>query len=139
MLPLGHAVASGFISIFVWVHFKSIGLAAISFASGILIDLDHFIDYYSNHAFTVNVKRMYDNCVNIRFKKLYLLLHSYEIIALLWIAIYVFSLPNVWKAIAIGFTQHLLFDQITNPINKLGYFLTFRVLKGFNKELIIRR
>lgn len=139
MLPLGHVIASGFISIFVWAYFKSFGLAAVSFASGILIDLDHFIDYYSNHAFTLNVKVMFDNCINIRFKKLYLVLHSYEVIALLWLAIDIFHLSNAWKAVAIGFTQHLIFDQITNPINKLGYFLAYRIIKGFNKELIIRR
>jgi hypothetical protein len=137
MLPIGHVIASGFVSVFVGVHFKSFGCAAVSFASGVLIDLDHLIDYYANHGFTWKAKAVYDSCRKVTFKKLYLLLHSYELIALLWVLVSVYQLSNVWKAIAIGFTQHMIFDQITNPINTLGYFLTYRVIKGFKKESIM--
>ena len=84
------------------------------------------------------MKRIYCVCLRIRFKKLYLLAHSYELIAALWLAIWVFSLSNAWKALAIGITQHLVFDQITNPINRFGYFLTYRIMKGFRKELILQ-
>lgn len=138
MLPLGHVIASGFISIFVWAYFKSFGYAAVSFASGVLIDLDHVIDYYASYGFTWKAKEIYDTCLKIKLKKLYLILHSYELIALLWLTIYLFSLSNLWKAIAIGLTQHIVLDQITNPINTLGYFLTYRIIKGFKKELIVR-
>ena len=139
MLPLGHVIASGFISALVWVFFKSFGCAAVSFLSGILIDLDHLIDYYANHGFTFKVKAMYGAFHNIRFKKLYVILHSYELIALLWALICLFSLSNIWKALAIGFTQHLIFDQFTNPINKPGYFLTYRISRGFKKESIVNK
>ena len=137
MLLIGHVVVSSIVSAFVWAFFKSFGCAAISFASGVLIDLDHVIDYYASYGFTFKAKKIYNICLELKLKKLYLILHSYELIALLWIIIYVFSLSNLWKAIAIGFTQHIILDQITNPINTLGYFLTYRFIKGFKKELII--
>ena len=138
MLPRGHIIASGIFSICVWVYFKSIGCAAISFAAGVLLDLDHLIDYYANHSFTLNIKDVYNACLEIKLNKLFLLLHSYELIAILWLAIFVFGLSNSWKALAVGCTQHILIDQITNPIKLTGYFLTYRIAKGFKKELILR-
>jgi dolichol kinase len=135
--PIAHVVTSGIISAFVWIGFRSFGCAAVSFITGIFIDLDHLVDFYSQHKFTLKLKRIYCACLRVRFKKLYLLLHSYEIIAMLWAAICVFSLSNMWKAAAIGITQHIIFDQITNPINTFGYFFTYRVMKGFRKELIL--
>lgn len=138
MRPIAHVVTSGIISALVWAYFRSFGCAAISFLAGVFIDLDHLIDYYTQHKFTLKLKRIYCACRRIRFKRLYLLAHSYELIVALWIAIWAFSLSNAWKALAIGMTQHLIFDQITNPINTFGYFLTYRILKGFRKELILQ-
>jgi len=137
--PIAHVVTSGIISAFVWIGFKSFGCAAASFMTGVLIDLDHLIDFYAGHRFTLSIKRIYCACLRIRFKKLYLLLHSYELVIILWIAIYAFSLSNIWKAVAIGMTQHIILDQITNPINTFGYFMTYRILKGFSKELILQK
>lgn len=84
------------------------------------------------------MRKIYAACCRITFRRLYLLLHSYELLALLWIAIFVFSLPNIWKAVAIGLTQHLIFDQIANPINTLGYFLSYRIAKRFDKYAILK-
>lgn len=131
-------MTSGVISAFVWIHFRSFGCAALSFLTGVLIDLDHLFDYFTTYRFTLSFRRIYCACSRARFKRLYLLVHSYEIVILLWIAIYVFSLSNAWKAVAIGMTQHLVFDQLTNPLKRYGYFLTYRVLHGFRKEMIVR-
>lgn len=131
-------MTSGIISIFVWIHFKSAGCALASFLAGVVIDLDHLFDYYSNKKFTFSIKRIYYACLKMDLERIYILLHSYEVIALLWIAIYAFSLSNVWKAAAAGFTQHIIFDQITNPLNAFGYFLTYRALKRFKKIYLIQ-
>lgn len=138
MMPVAHVVASGVISALVGLFFKSFGCAAVSFITGVFIDLDHLFDYYISHRFTLNVKRIYCACRMIRFRRLFILLHSYELIALLWIAIYILSLSNIWKAAAIGLTQHMILDQIANPINKYGYFLTYRLMNRFKRDRIIR-
>lgn len=138
MMPASHAVTSGIISVFVGIYFKSPACAAVSFISGIFIDLDHLFDYYVSHKFTLSIKRIYCACRRIRFKRLFILLHSYELVALLWIAIYALSLSNIWKAAAIGLTQHMIFDQLTNPISTFGYFLTYRLINNFSRDRIIR-
>ena len=138
MMPVAHAVTSGVISVLVGIHFKSGGCGLISFIAGTLIDLDHLFDYFVSHRFTLSIKRIYCACRRTRFKRLFILLHSYELIAVLWIAIYAFSLSNMWKAAAIGLTQHLIFDQMTNPIHRFGYFLTYRLMNRFSRDRIIR-
>ena len=137
MLPRGHVIASGIVGLCVWAYFKSIGCAAVSFASGVLLDADHLIDYYASHGFTFKFKDIYAVCRDVKLKRLFLVLHSYELLTLFWIAIFAFGLSNIWKALAIGWTQHILLDQFTNPINPPGYFITYRLIQGFKKERII--
>lgn len=139
MRPLAHVVASGVISTFVGIYFKSFGCAAISFISGVFIDLDHLFDYYANHRFTFKIKRIYCACLRIRFKKLYLLLHAYELVIAFWVLIFVLRLSNPWKAAAIGITQHMIFDQLCNPMSRFGYFLSYRVAKGFRIGSILHK
>lgn len=120
----------------VWYFLRSAPAAAASFFSGILIDVDHFIDFYANHRFTLSLKEIYRACSDTDFKKLYLLCHSYEIVLVLWVLIALFSLGAIWKGIAIGLTQHLLLDQVTNPMTVPGYFLIYRIVNKFKKEAV---
>lgn len=103
-----------------------------------LIDLDHLIDYYHSHPFTINPIKVYNACKERNLKRWFLILHSYEFIIAFWVVIYYFDLSNVWKAAAIGFTQHLVCDQLFNPITLYGYFLTYRAYKRFESEHLIR-
>lgn len=137
MLPRGHVAVSAVVSICVWVWFRSAGCAVISFAAGVLIDLDHLLDYYANFGFTLSLKKMYDACHQMKLSRLYLVLHSYELIIILWSSILLFGLSDYWIALAIGLTQHMIADQITNPMRGLGYFLSFRVISRFKQEKIV--
>ena len=138
MKPVPHIAVSCVISAGIGIYFRSFWCAAISFACGVLIDLDHLVDYYATHPPTLKLSDIYDACAEVRLNKLYFLLHSYELIAAQWLAIYTFSLSNAWKAAAIGLTQHIIFDQLTNPVKPLAYFLTYRVYRKFDPYLLHR-
>ncbi|MBL7069072.1 MAG: hypothetical protein ISS34_04370 [Candidatus Omnitrophica bacterium] len=128
------------ISIAVYAYFKSFACGAASFLTGVFLDVDHILDCYMNHGPRFKLEDLSRFCAEIRFKKLTLIFHSYELIAVLWISIYAFSLGNIWIAMAIGATQHLIFDRLfNNKIGGLGYFFTFRLINGFAKEAIIKR
>jgi len=137
MLPRSHVIASSIAGIIVWSYFKSFTYAAVTFMSGVLIDLDHVFDYYINHSVTFRIRDVYKAICDFDFKKLYLVFHSYELIILLWVLIYTMRLGNFWKAIAIGMTQHIAMDQIGNPINTFGYFIIYRFAKGFETKSIL--
>jgi hypothetical protein len=138
MKPIGHIAISSVVSVFVYYFFKSFPAAFASFLTGTLIDFDHFFDYYANHHFTLSLRKVYEASEATNFKKLYLLLHSYELVVILWLAITILSLGPIWKGVAIGLTQHMIVDQFTNPMTFKGYFLIYRIAKGFKKEKVTR-
>ena len=106
---------------------------------GILIDLDHFIDYFLYRGFHINLQDMFHLSNNNLFPRFYLLLHSYELLALIWIAIIWFTGNKLALGIAIGLTIHLVQDEIGNRGNRLFYFLTFRAIKKFDKDKLVTR
>ncbi len=120
-------------------YFRSATCAAASFAAGVFIDIDHLIDYYVKYGLTFKLRSIYDTCARLDMKRVYVVFHSYEIVILAWLIIWAAGLPNVWKAIAIGLTQHLIFDQLTNRAGRFGYFITYRLLKGFDRNALIAR
>jgi len=100
--------------------------------TGIFLDLDHYIDYTREHGVSFNLKKVHDTCLNhVYFKKMFLILHSYELVILFWLLILIFDMNIIWKYAAIGLTLHLLTDQMTNPVVAPAYFLCFRMVKNF--------
>lgn len=106
------------------------------------MDIDHLFDCYLNYGPHFKLEDLYHCCEEVKFKRLSLVFHSYELLAIFWISIFVFSLDNIWKAIGIGATQHLLFDQVRNisvqKLDRWGYFLSFRLKNRFKKERIAK-
>ncbi|NQT07370.1 MAG: hypothetical protein HQ575_07515 [Candidatus Omnitrophica bacterium] len=125
------------------MHFKSLACGVASFLSGVFLDIDHIFDCYLNHGRDFKLSNLYRYCMEVRFDKLTLFLHSYELLAVFWVLIYLFSMGDIWKALAIGATQHILFDQVFNKhhadLDWRAYFLTHRLMNRFKKEAVIRR
>lgn len=132
-----HIISSGIISSAVYILTNSTMNTVASFLAGIFIDMDHFIDYYLNYGFSYKFKEIYKAVSEVRLSKIYVLLHSYELLAIFWALIFIVPLSNLYLAIAIGFTQHIFLDQIYNPAVTKAYFLSYRVSKKFKKEQII--
>ena len=147
MKPLVHFVASSLISSFVYILYRSIGVSLIAFVAGIFIDLDYILDYLLNyglrHAWR-NWREFYSVCDEMKFEKVYLFLHSFELVILLWILVRCLSYfygartVNLYRALAIGFTQHLLLDFFSNPVHPLAYFLWFRICNKFRKDRFLQ-
>lgn len=125
-------------------YFRSVTCGVVSFLAGVMIDIDHLFDYWMEYGFRrFTVKRFYTCSYRVRYDRLTLIFHSYELIIILWLMIGVFSLSNIWKAVAIGLTQHLLFDHFRNLFNgkldRFGYFLTFRLKNKFKTDRIAKK
>lgn len=114
--------------------FKSVPCFIISFAGGFLIDLDHVLDYYLHTGVNLKVANFFKYYSSLRFEYLTVIFHSFELLFLLWLAIYAFGLGSFWVALAVGFSQHMILDLVGNSkflkTHSL-YFLTIRALKGF--------
>ena len=104
------------------------------FFSGVLIDTDHYLEYYLlRKKFPFRYKDLLEYCWSNKETKVYLFFHAYEYLLVLWLWIYFFHPGLLWLGVTIGLTTHLVLDQFTNPIKPLFYFLTFRLHNHFEK------
>jgi membrane-bound metal-dependent hydrolase YbcI (DUF457 family) len=69
------------------------------------------------------------------FKKIYLFLHSIELVVLFWLIVMFFRNNMLLLGVAIGYTQHLLLDNLNNKIiSPFSYFLGYKVYHNFNPD-----
>lgn len=138
MRTLGHIVSSAGIGLLTYHRYKSPGAALASFFAGWLIDVDHVVDYVKAHGWKPSWFHINEAKHEHYSGKLYLLLHSYELLALFFILC---RHPNR-RAYRVGITlsvlTHLILDQRCNPCRKpLTYFLAHRMHKRFNAQEIL--
>lgn len=104
-------------------------------AAGILIDIDHVIDYYLQQGVTLKFRAIYDWFISGRFWLVFIFFHSLEFLFLFWAAVWFYRLGLDWVFFGLGLTQHLVLDLISNRgFKPYGYFLTYRIIKRFRKE-----
>ena len=137
MRPAVHTAASGLVSIVFAYWTKSWPGTLACFLSGIFIDLDHVLDYWlARKRLLFTYKELFYFCAKEKEGKLYLVLHSYEFIALFWFMVYYYQWPVVWLGAAVGVSVHIFLDQLDNPIRPWVYFLCYRFRHGFVREFI---
>ena len=137
-MPSKHIVASMAVSAIFLSLSKSLAGALACFLSGILIDLDHALDFILIRKKMFNSFRELKSFCLDKSGKVYLLFHSYELLALLWVFAVLWRVPSLYLGFLYGMSIHLLLDQITNTIYPLTYFLVYRKKLGFPKALFFR-
>ncbi len=105
---------------------------------GILVDADHYLDFWLNRGFSLNLKRLMDFCYHGTSTKFYDILHGYEYIPFyVWIA----TIPghrDLGIGLVVGYTLHLVGDQFYNShLHRWTYFLTFRIWHRFESSEIV--
>ncbi len=138
MRTLGHMLTSAGVGLVTYHRYKSPGAALASFLAGWVIDIDHVIDYVRAHGWKVSWFHVNEARHEDYSGKLYLLLHSYELLALFFL---LFRHPRR-QPYRVGITAsvltHLLLDQKFNPCRRPGtYFLAHRIRKRFDARKIL--
>lgn len=114
----------------------SAGLSVSCLLSGVLLDVDHVVDFFllADEPFTF--KGFFSWCHEMRWTRIYLVLHSYELYLLLLLAAGLFPGPAL-TGVLLGMGLHLLMDQAGNrALNKWFYFMTFRYRSGFASSVL---
>jgi hypothetical protein len=111
--------------------FKSWKIAAVSFLSGVLIDIDHVFDYFWEFRKRLIVKEFFDVHCNNNFSFFSVIFHSWELLFLLNIYAFFISCNHWIIGITLGFTQHLVLDQFFNKPKRWLYFFFWRLKNGF--------
>ncbi|MBI4350366.1 MAG: hypothetical protein HY550_02900 [Elusimicrobia bacterium] len=136
MKAKAHVCASAAAGAAVWGSTGSAAMAVSCLASGILLDADHLLDFYLLAGEPFSVKGFVSWCDELRWEKIYLALHSYELYVLLVLAARLFP-GEILYGVLLGMGLHLFMDQTGNkPLNKWFYFMTFRYRSGFAKSAL---
>ncbi len=113
MRTLGHIITSAGVGLATYHRYKSAPAAVASFLAGWMIDIDHLFDYV-------------------------LPLHSYELLAVLWILLRKEHHRPYRNGITLSILTHLLLDQKCNPCRRPAtYFLAHRIRQQFDATKIL--
>lgn len=116
--------------------FKSWGLAAASFITGIFIDLDHIADVVREHGWSTKIKEFFHICHNAQFDRIVLFFHGWEWLLLWSIAAWLTDW-NPWVTGAvIGIAHHLVLDTFHNTYSLHSYSLIWRWKKDFDFDTV---
>lgn len=127
-----HITASIIFSAFLFAISKSWIIFTSSLLSGVLIDLDHVIDYFWEYRKRFRVKEFFDVHHNKKILFNMVVFHSWELVSLLSICAFLMRW-NPWiVGTIIGLTQHIVVDQISNKSYKWNYFFFWRMMYGFS-------
>lgn len=129
-----HVVLSLVLAVFFWYRTGAWLWPLLTVVGGVLIDLDHFVDYFLYYGAKLNVGDFF----NYRYRasgKCYIFFHSWELMIFLWIS----SLFFRWLIpLASGVTLHLLIDQIPrHGLNLKVFSLVYRWRQGFCLDAIV--
>lgn len=136
---LPHFLLSVGLGLVLFWRYRQWQLVPLCLLTGILIDLDHFLDFYFFSGFKGNLGDMFKTDYFNASKKVYVLFHGWELVFLLWPAgRYLnrkFGQKGIEWALCLPYLGHLLIDQFSAyTANPLAYSLFFRILNGFSLE-----
>jgi len=133
-----HLALSSAASAAIYIATGDAAAAAAFSVMGVLIDLDHLIDYFRETGFNVEVKRFLAYFEDQRPRHLWLLLHGFEWMPLTLAGCLLLDPPAwAWAGVA-GWFLHLLLDHRHNQLHPLTYWLVYRARLGFRAGPLFR-
>ncbi|MCK5243357.1 hypothetical protein KAR34_12990 [bacterium] len=136
MRPSVHVTVSIIGGVLVGSLLGSWQAAACSVFSGVLVDLDHVVEYFGIRRKWVSIRDFFEFWMNYKEPRLYLFFHGIEYILILAGAAWLGVAPAITGGLAFGLFHHLLLDQFGNGIRPVGYFLLVRWAWKFKSERI---
>lgn len=144
MRPLKHLIYSATAASVLLLETKSTKVAAGCLATGIFVDLDHLIEYYKYCEGDWKWNEFLTGCYFDDKGTVKVIFHSWEMAAVMWCSILVKGKAKADRqsplyGIAVGYTLHLILDQIGNNLSGLGYFELYRWLVDWKQNKLAVR
>ena len=137
-----HITTSALLSAATFLITSSTTMAMSALVSGVLIDLDHLIDFFIFSGERFSVQNLFEWCKTSWERSLFPF-HSWEMYILFTLFTYHSPHP-VQIGILLGVGVHLTLDQIGNryflkhdSIRPFFYFFIYRASKGFYKKRML--
>ena len=135
MKPSYHVTSSTILSGVLYLMTKSWGMAVACFLSGILIDLDHVLDYMIIYGWrTFTIRRFFYVFYHVRFKQIYLFFHAWEWLIILLGAAWMTGWNPWLVGLFAGIGLHMILDYFHNGGYIWSYSLILRWKNKFDFE-----
>lgn len=144
-----HLSLSLLIAIFIYHKWKKLAPSLIgALSGGLFLDIDHLVDYYLAFGTNFNITYFLKGYEFLKSDKIYVFLHAWEWVLLLFVLTLIISRFNLKKSVKLitvslllsfnlGLASHLTIDTFTNKTIFQAYFLTYRLYRNFElKELV---
>jgi hypothetical protein len=123
--------------------FRTLSISLWSIAGGTLIDLDHLYDYarypHRSGKRWFDPSHFFEVLTGGKLVNVYVLLHSWELIALALVAGWFFpSVGGVLVPLGFGMAVHILLDAFTNPTSIICYSIISRYAHRFDRTFFFR-
>ncbi|MDD4956918.1 MAG: hypothetical protein PHH49_02280 [Candidatus Omnitrophica bacterium] len=128
---LTHVLVTALVSFYLYKVTGRVSWIVLCFAGGVLIDLDHLLDYFVYYGGTFSPGKFFSHAY-LGSGKCYLVFHSYELLIALWVfgAHFHLMIP-----VAAGMTGHMLIDLLySHRRTPLALSLFYRAYLGFSAE-----
>ncbi|MHA1238200.1 MAG: hypothetical protein ACTSSJ_02985 [Candidatus Odinarchaeia archaeon] len=135
MRPIIHFIASAILAVIGFSVSGSVSTPTIIFLSGVLIDLDHFLDYLFNEKTLRGCfKRLLSGKYFHEKRVLIQLFHAYEWVSITLCLSPFLGINGLWMGLSVGL--HIAMDIYAYKPRLVGYSLIFRFFKNFSLEAI---
>jgi len=129
-----HVLSASVFCAIIYSASGKLSYAAAFLMGAVFIDLDHLIDSFLFSKTKFNLKDFF-SASHINSGKVYLILHSWELIFVLFLVSYTLNSAQLF-IFACGLTLHLTIDIVQRK-NKLAYFIFYRLMKKFDVKVIL--
>lgn len=139
MRPLQHLAYSTAASSVLFLTTRSLKIAVGCVASGVLVDLDHLIEYKNYCGKNWDWEEFSTGIYFDKKSSIKVIFHSWEAASVLWSIVLArdgIRKKSLLYGIATGYTLHLILDQAGNPLNKMGYFELYRWFVDWQQDKI---
>ncbi len=127
-----HIAVSAAASAAVYLVSGSIAAAIGCLIGGVLIDLDHVVDYVLNYGPAIRPARLFHAFKYESMKHIVVFLHSWELVFAALVALWLTGWEPFAAGLAGGAGLHLLLDTLFNKHSAPAYFISFRLFHGFS-------
>jgi hypothetical protein len=121
-----HIAFSAAFSGILYAVFRSWEMSLSSLLAGVLMDVDHLLDYLLEYGKPFNVRKFFRASYEGEYLRYFLLLHVWEWLPLFAVCAW-WSGWNSWiTGFCLGWVQHMVLDQTFNRGKLWAYFLIGR-------------
>lgn len=110
----------------------------LSLAFGVLVDLDHFIDYWYSEG-----RPCFDLHTFLRTRywqksgRIFVFFHAFEYLPVVFLVWQAFKGRKWAVAATAAMSSHILADHFVNELRPLGYFILYRLAHGFRSQELL--